>query len=63
MEFINALVWFVAILAAVYGGMNVAFIARASGIERQAGAPDVWFTRLLKSSAVVVVSILWLTFG
>ncbi len=63
MEFLNALVWTVLVVAIFYGSLNMLFICKASYTETASGAPAVWFVRFVKSVGVVTVSILWLLFG
>ena len=63
MAFLNALAWAIAFAAVSYGALNIVFIVKASQYELRIGAAEVWFKRFLKSSAVAVVSILWLLFG
>ncbi len=63
MEFLNALVWTVLVVAIFYGSLNIIFICKASYTETASGAPAVWFVRFVKSVGVATVSILWLLFG
>jgi len=63
MEFLNAVIWAVLIVATTYAGLNILFIINASAYEIAMGAGAVWFFRFLKSTAVVVVAALWLIFG
>lgn len=63
MEFLNALVWAVLVVAVFYGSLNIIFIVNASYLETAAGAPPIWFKRFVKSLGVVIISVLWLIFG
>ncbi len=63
MEFLNALVWAVLVVAVFYGSLNIIFICKASYTETASGAPAVWFLRFVKSVGVMIVSVLWLIYG